>query len=552
MYKMLIADDEQIVLDSIKFIIKKNFSNAVVVETAKSGREAIEKAEILKPDIIIMDIMMPGISGIDVIREIRSKLNGALIIILTAYESFDFAREAVKLGVMEYLLKPVSRETIMQAVEKSIDIINYNREKRKKELILKEKLESVLPILENGFFISLQFFDEYSRGVDSYKDILELNEEGGYIITIKLSESINEASTGSKTDLSTKWQTLYPYFRNVLKEKCKCLIGALVLNRILVFIPTSVKKDIFPTRHEAVNIAEYAYNLLTEKVGVDILIGIGRVYPLEDIRKSYEESLKAVNFMTESGLMHIMDVPVEAGCQSEYPHAKEKLLLDKAASGNTEVCIQTFNQIYDWLFKEYSSSLCVIKKKLLELMILVHRLGCNYKIEEEEYFKIGDYVKDFLKTEDPIELKVCCRKRIEYVSHSIRDIREKKVNNSLIIKAINYIKENYKNEITLENIAREVNISSHYLSKLFKDEMGENYIDYITSLRIQKSKDLLAENKLSSKEICFEIGYGDPNYFSRKFKDIVGITPSEYKTLTQENNKDEDVNLMHAHMQEWA
>ena len=131
MYKLLIADDEQIVLDSIKFIIEKNFLYMVEVGTARSGREAIEKAEIFKPDIIFMDIMMPGINGFEAIKEIRSRLNDVLIIILTAYERFDYAREVIKLGITEYLLKPVSREKIVETVRKSIRIINCNREKEK-------------------------------------------------------------------------------------------------------------------------------------------------------------------------------------------------------------------------------------------------------------------------------------------------------------------------------------------------------------------------------------------------------------------------------------
>jgi two-component system response regulator YesN len=259
---------------------------------------------------------------------------------------------------------------------------------------------------------------------------------------------------------------------------------------------------------------------------------------LENISRSYEESLRAVRFLTGSGLMHIMDVPAGAGSVSEYPMAKEKLLLEKAASGETEVCLQVFNQIYDWLLNEYPSSLRSIKKKLLELMVLIHRMGCNYKIRNEEYFKIDDCVEDLLNIEDPVELKVWCRERIEYVSQGISEIMEKRVN-SLILKAMDYIKGNYKNEIALEDISREVNISPHYFSKLFKEQVGENFIDYITSLRIQKSKELLVENQLSIKEICFDIGYSDPNYFSRIFKRIVGVTPTEYKEAACTSEKTE-------------
>ena len=538
MYKLLIADDEQIVLDSIKFIIEKSFNDVIVAGTARSGREAIEKAESLKPDIIFMDIKMPGINGIEAIKEIRSRLNNVMFVILTAYDQFDFAKEALKLEVMEYLLKPVNRDKIVKTVRKTVEVISRNREKWKRELEMKERLESVLPILESGFIYSMLFFDDHSRELDSYREILELEEEGGYIVTVKLGEAKKDVAAGNRAGAGINNQTFYACFRDVFKGKCKCLIGPLMLNRIFVFIPVSAKEDESYMKHEAISIAEHVYNALMEKLGVDIFIGIGRVYcDLENIPRSYEESLRAVNFLAGSGLMHIMDVPVEAGYVSEYPYEKEKLLLDKAASGETEVCIQAFNEIYEWLFKEYPASLRSIKKKLLELMVLIHRLGCNYKIEDEGYFIAGDYIEDFLSIEDPVELKVCCRERIEHVSQAISDLKENRVNSGLILKAMKYIKENYQNEITLEDISREVNISSHYFSKLFKDEVGENFIDYITSLRIQKSKELLTENQLRIKEICFEIGYGDPNYFSRIFKKVVGITPTEYKEVTQKKEE---------------
>jgi two-component system response regulator YesN len=529
MYRLLIADDEQIVLDSIRFIVEKNFTDVVIVGTARSGREAIEKAENLKPDIVFMDIMMPGINGIEAIREIKTRQSNVTFIILTAYDQFDFAKEAVELEVMEYLLKPVSQKKIVMTLKKSVEAINRERDKWKRELELKERLESVLPIVENGFIYSMLFFDDFSKEFGVYKHIFELDEENGYVVTVKFTDTKSEDSAGNQTSLRDRSQTFYPYLRESFKRKCKCLVGPLMLDRFFVYIPVHPKCDEYAMKLEAIGIAKYVYSSLAEKDGVDAAIGIGSVYPaMENISRSYEESIRAARFLSGSGIMHIMDVPADTGAASEYPIAKEKLLLEKAASGDTEACLQVFDQIYDWLLNEYPSSLHNIKKRLLELMVLIHRMGINYKIRNEEYFRIDDYVEDLLSIEDPVELKVWCSERIEHVSQGIGSMMEKRLN-SLILKAVKYIKENYRNEIALEDISREVNISPHYFSKLFKEQVGENYIDYITSLRIQKAKELLAENRLSIKEICFDIGYADPNYFSRLFKKVAGVTPTEYK-----------------------
>ena len=146
MLKVMVVDDESIVVESIKYIIDKNFTDVMVSGTARSGREAIEKAELIKPDIIFMDIKMPGINGIDAIKEIREILPNAQIIILSACEQFEYAKEAINLGVSVYLLKPVNRSKMVEVIRQAA--INYEETKlkRKRELDLKEKYEKVLPI----------------------------------------------------------------------------------------------------------------------------------------------------------------------------------------------------------------------------------------------------------------------------------------------------------------------------------------------------------------------------------------------------------------------
>lgn len=529
MYKVLVADDEQIVLDSIKFIIEKNFSDIIVAGTARSGREAIEKAENIIPDLVLMDIKMPGINGIEAIKEIKSRLNNVHFVILSAYEQFEFAKEAIALGVTEYLLKPVNRDKIIETIKNNIESIKLEREKRKKELKLKEKLESVLPILENGFIYSILFFDDYSEELERYKDIFEITEDGGYIMTVEFGEKETSGDIDNKIGLSVKSQSFYPYFRDLLKTRLKALIGPVMLNRIVIFIPSYKSGDEYLQRLEAVEIAEYIYNKLSEKTEADFYIGIGRIYKgLENLSRSFEESLKALRYTADKGFVHIMDVPVEGGISSEYPYSKEKSLLDKASLGDTEACIKDFIYIFDWLANEYSFSVPIIKKRLIEVIVLLHRLAWDYKVEGVELIKRQDYLEEFQLIDDLSELKVWCRERIEFITKTINDIREKKVS-SLILKARDYIGVNYANEITLEEVSREVNISPHYFSKLFKDETGENFIEYLTLIRIQKAKELLDDGALSVKEICFLVGYGDPNYFSRIFKKIVGKTPTEYK-----------------------
>jgi len=529
MYKLLVADDEQIVLDSIRFIVERNFGNVVVAATARSGREAVEKAEEVKPDIIFMDIKMPGINGIDAIKEISQRHHNTLFVIITAFEQFDFAKEAVNLGVVEYLLKPVNREKIIQVIKKSVEIMETERQKRKRELELMEKVESVLPILEHGFIHTILLFSEQDNELDNYREIFEITEPGGYILTIELSEMESRGNISNRIGLSVRSQNFYPFVRDMLKCRTKCIIGPVMLNRIVVFVPSYLEGDEYSQRLEAIGVAEYVFKKASEKGDADFYIGIGRAYQgMENMIRSYEESLKAIRYADTPGVIHITDVAADAQVGNEYPVLKEKVLLERVSIGDTISALQAFNEIYDWLTCGYAGSVRDIKGSLLELMVLLHRTACDYGVDEGGLLKRQDYFNEILQIEEISNLKGWFRNRIEYISSSICSIRDKKVS-KLITGAKEYINNFFGKEITLEDVSRTVNVSPNYFSKLFKEETGENFIDYLTSVRMKKAKELLEEGNYSIKETCYLVGYGDPNYFSRIFKKVVGVSPSEFR-----------------------
>jgi len=145
MTKLLIADDEYLVLDSLKMIILKNMKDIDIVGTASTGREAIEKAVELKPDIIFMDIHMPGIDGIEAIRQIKAVNSSILFVIITAYEFFDYAKDAINLGVSEYILKPIEKSKVIDTLNNLSNTIKQNRRLLLKEAELRKESTGLYP-----------------------------------------------------------------------------------------------------------------------------------------------------------------------------------------------------------------------------------------------------------------------------------------------------------------------------------------------------------------------------------------------------------------------
>jgi len=182
MYSLMVCDDEYIVIESVKHIVENEFSNIQIVETARSGREAIEKSRTIRPDIILTDIRMPGISGIDAVREIKKIHNDVKFVIVSVYEYFEYAKQAVELGVSEYLIKPVKKESLVETLTNITRQLDAERKKYDQELETKEKIEKMLSAVEHGFIYSLLLSQAHKTDIGKYKkDFFDIQNNAGYI-----------------------------------------------------------------------------------------------------------------------------------------------------------------------------------------------------------------------------------------------------------------------------------------------------------------------------------------------------------------------------------
>ncbi|MEN8907046.1 MAG: response regulator [Clostridiales bacterium] len=519
MYKLLIADDEQIVLDSIKYIVENNFQNIKVSGLARSGREAIEKSELERPDIIVIDIKMPGINGIDAISLIKEKYNLAKFIIISAYDKFDFAKEALSLNVTEYLLKPLSKSKIINSLDKVTKIIDSERKNRNKELELKEKMENLRPALENGLIYSI-FFDTCLNRLESYEKVLNINFKYSYVMTLEFKNHEEKVF-----ELSSKLQNLYTKIREQIIKYENIIVGPIMSNKIILVVPIKSDIDEYKNRLESIDMAKFILRDLENLTKNKIKIGIGNYYRrLYSMKNSYEESVKAIKNIKENDISHIRDILFEKKYNRLNLISIEKKIIENIQVGNVDETIDIYDEIFVRM-KEHSLNFENIKMEVLELMVLFKRLAMDYNI----YFLSNDnYINEILSISNLEDLKLWFREKMGTIAHEFKKLKENNLS-AIIKKSLKYIDENYNKDISLEEISKYLSISPHYFSKLFKDETAHNFVEYVTSLKMKQAKILLEEGNLSVKEICFNIGYKDPNYFSRIFKKILGLSPSEYK-----------------------
>lgn len=415
MFNVLIADDEELERRAIRNIILDNFSEQFIIYEVKNGREAIEIGDRIRPDLVIIDIKMPGINGIEAIKEMHKNLLDTYFIIVTAYDYFNYAKEAIEYNVKQYILKPFKRDEFADKIREAINHLETAKRKRSRELELKERLYSMEPAIRNELCSSIIFNRLNLIDYKLYQESINITLNNSYAMAIKV-------ISNSGFNLSL--------IREYLEEKCKEYTEIITYNlsqdKIIAFCKKTEDAD---SEKESEELARKIRKMLREKFNLNSYVGIGSlVDDILNLTCSYEEAEKSLETCSDKGkIVHFNNLNVK----------------------DTKV--------------------------------------------QKNYYGEGEQSKRILN------------------------------------EALDYIRENYNKDITLEALANHVNVSPFYFSKCFKELTGINFIDYLTDYRIKVAKDMLRNGSFNVKEIGYEVGYSDPNYFSRVFKKIEGISPTEYK-----------------------
>lgn len=443
MMKILLADDEKYDRETVKHIIKENFLEELEVYEAKNGREAIELSESIRPDIIIIDIKMPGIDGIQALKEISVSLPNVYSIILTAYDYFDFALEAVKINVKEYLLKPFTKDEIINKISIGIQSVKREHNKRKSQIEDKEKINTLLPVLENQ--LSDLIINDKLSGVDygMYLQCLNMDFINSYamVISIKNKYSYKDVSRGEKDQIKIR---IGEYVKEYVNRRYKC-IGNYVFYEELTYFIQIENEDSSDFKNLEIDLAFILRREIKKRFNISIRIGIGEIYnSVEQIVESYRQAIKCLVYNSDNvNIIHIDDIN------------------DKLLSSN---------------------------------------LGSNKFIDNE------------IKNNKNVN----------------------KIKTTLFENVKNFIKENIETELELEKVASNFGLSVYYFSRTFKEATGINYSEYINKCRIDIAKELLSNGEMNVKEVCYKVGYNDPNYFSKVFKKYEGVSPVNFKTVSEQ------------------
>ncbi|THF73682.1 response regulator [Cohnella fermenti] len=507
MTKLLIVDDEQIEREGLQAILQAGFPD-LIIEQAKNGRLAVQAAEEFRPDLILMDIMMPGMNGLEAIEIIGGRDPGVKFIMVTAYDTFDYARRAIKLGVIDYLLKPSKASEIVATVAKAFRRIEEERASEEASRFDRDALRRVLPVVETDVVTQLLF------------DHVHEVHLGELVGLIGGSASAAGETFALNVLLPSGSESLYGAIKAKIRSFGSGWVGALYGGQVPIIAFRDAGKSF---RTQAMTIARELLGIAKPGAEDGWFVGIGSVCGrLEQIRQSYQEALVAsMDPSLPVKYRFYDDTPVLGVTKDGYSARQlEKQFYDRIRLGQWEQ-MDADAMAFIRRYENEGADLLQAQQRVLELLWIASRALFELGVELDTpvfSFRPQDYRQ--LRSETRLLLE---RMRKLFEEHpgqlrpdTIRQIQQ-------------FIARHSREDVSLELIGQTFGSSPFYISKLFKEQLGVNYIDFLTEVRIENAKKLMGDPDRSLKEITYEVGYHDPNYFSKVFKKLAGVSPTEFR-----------------------
>jgi len=531
MYKVIIADDEPKVSQLIKNLIDWEALNLEHAATAHDGYEALALIKKHNPDIVITDVRMPGYDGIELIKNAKEFNQNIDFILVSGYQHFDYAYNAIKYGVKDYFLKPLKKNEINATLSK---MVSKYSDKTKQELNNLESLKRHrLELLENIY---------HASDTDSFKlkTIHQINDS----YNLSLKEGCHQAII-IKPDF--EYQHEYKEAMRILLDKilkiaeknldnvCYEFVSASFGDNI--FIVVNFKEDNKKQLRKALNNILDESNLFKD-VFKDLIvtIGTGNIYSRFDLLE--QSAIQAKEAIIDR---------VVLGCgkinsynQDMHPNDYQASLIALETRKKLLDCIDIFDlegvkSIIDGIEENIKKtpiiSGCRVYGTVHEIMdTVVYGLKNQLSISSEksniinEFFMIADMqnnVRDLFNSLRKYVIRIMMEIQKDMKAEASRPIK----------KAQNYINMNYAHDINLEKMSEMAGFNATYFSVLFKKEIGIGFVEYLINIRIKVAKRLLADTNKSILDICLEVGYNDIKHFTKQFKKITKLTPSEYRKL---------------------
>ena len=539
--KVFLVEDEMVIRRGIKNSIDWEKEGYIFCGEASDGELAYPMIIKEKPDILITDIRMPFMDGLELCKLVKKELPNIKILILSGYDEFDYAKEAIRLGVTEYLLKPISSGKLLEALNWVSESIR--REKEDKDLVRKYMEE----MRENTEHEKQKFFEQMIAGNLSMADALETGKKyemnlsaGMYNLLLfrftlgeenrKSGELLGEAEYAIEK-LTERLEYVFEFQRGV--EGWAFLLMADNEEQMSERVK-ELSKDL----------EEIMKNYSTIAYFGGIGQPVARLRELEESFREAERALAARFTMELNRIISVEDIRMAQNVDtlddieitSFGEIEKTRTMLEKFLNNGAEDEIDEFVDVYINELPEENLKSVLMRQYIIMDAYIVMMSFCE-KIEgiEGEMQAQSEELKNSMKTIQTLEeIKNYIRMLLKKII-GVRDTISGRRYSDIIEIAKDQIRKTYmSDEISLNTVAAEVGMSPSYFSSIFSKEMGKTFVEYLTEIRMDRAKELLMCSSMKTSEIGYEVGYKDPHYFSYIFKKTQNCTPKEFRARGKE------------------
>ena len=547
MLKIFLAEDEVVVRETIKRMIPWEELGFELVGEAADGEMALPLLIRQQPDLLITDIKMPFMDGLTLARLAKKEIPGLKVVILSGYDDFNYAKQAIGIGVEDYLLKPITKNALIERLSEIRS--RYEHEKTQKEYY--EKFQREMQAYEKNS--SRDFFEALVGGSMDMMEVYKRAEKLGLDIVAEaynvliFTMNCDEDFSGQRDEYSS-WEA---ESLELLENFFAGHSSAMLFRSNIFSYGVLLKGQREAIEENTRACVDEIRKILSRQDGRrEWFLAVGQsVERLSQIQKSYHTASRAFSqrYLYDENILYYdeMETMEHPGGQAETEdnaylqkvdvNALNPAILQKFLSNGLQE--ETENFVKDYFYaigQEPMESLVfrnyVILNVRFSVISFIKGLGCDTNEMES-----ADTEEVLAESGKNMESAIAYAKKMISQAIEIRDQNSGNKNRSILKTAVDFIDSHYMDEeISLNTVANVANVSSNHFSALFSQNMGQTFIEYLTTLRMNKAKELLRCTGMRSSEIAGEIGYKDAHYFSYLFKKTQGMTPSDYRKVRED------------------
>ncbi|MBR2811397.1 MAG: response regulator, partial [Solobacterium sp.] len=523
---VILADDEE---DVIQVIMRKIPWEELGYQTplyAHNGLEALELAEEFRPDVLMTDIKMPYLDGLELSRRMKEMYPDIRIIIFSGFNEFEYAKEAVHLEAQEYLLKPMDFEELQKVFRRVKESLDRSRTEQRNVRQLREYYLQSLPLLQENFYASLVQGKVRENEIDQYVRGYQIDLKGPYFCIAILHASVSLKPEG--LDITLMDISVRQSAEKRIPQKYRCRYFSYLGNTVVI-AQFYEKDDIIGFTDALDGFCRY----VQMAAGIYVTAGIGQLVDgMLGLSESYAGARNAVSYRTLYGrgkAINITEIDPNASVDTIEDAENGLKPIFKRIKIEPDEPLDRLIDSYIESKQESFTSLQTYHLFVMDLVAELYRFARSNELDLKEVFGSSDSVYNDVREMAPDQLAEWLRT----IAARMRDMLGEKRQDStrsFVHKAQEYVKDHYdEQDLSVTVLCDYLGVSAAYFSTVFKRETGKSFTTYLTDFRMEKAVQMLTEQNAKTSVIARRVGYADPNYFSYVFRKQFGMPPSKYK-----------------------